>query len=383
MASFPAIENCSVDALLTATKNSGATWSSNNLGDGYSKLFSFGLNPVESSWSLSWEVSPADASTIDAFLQARGDDGDKFQWQPPDEQSETDWQCRSWVIEQVSHNWFRVRATFERVYELAGDLVSESLVCDPQVFAEISQTWYNIENPVLFTNTEDATFVDPFTDISYNFAARTSNNTGGYPLNSSDSHVIALNPDLSVKWRYKYSANDGYKVRPQFGHGGGIFEIDDDHIGTVHGGSDLNTSNIRFYWTKIAKEDGALVEMKCYQESDTSESGNGFEMKHVVYNKTYGTTAIIARRDSPYQALSLGIFDSTFKPFGNGVNNWHHGYAGEYVPSTGNSNYSIAGYSSKRITTSTPRCNLQDQKLQEVRLLTWIAHLLLTTGRAS
>ena len=194
MASFPAIT-----ALMGASKTSEATWSTTALGDGYTKLCNFGLNPVQSSWSLNWEVSPADASTIDAFLQARGDDGDKFQWQPPDEQSETDWQCRSWVIEQVSHNWSRVRATFERVYELAEDLVSESLVCDPQTLPPFEPIgWFQMLGG---TNSGWVNFYD---DATANYMTTQMKTSSFYNSYDDALYVGQIKADdLSVVWSKK------------------------------------------------------------------------------------------------------------------------------------------------------------------------------------
>jgi len=342
MASFP-----SIAPVYAAPKSQKGLITNDQLGDGYTKLQAFGLNALETTWELTFQLRTADASTVDSFLQAQGDSGDKFQWQPPDGNAEVDWVCASWSVQYISSNWVQIRARFERVYELVGDLVSESLVCDPQVFAEISQTWYNIEgpnpggDPRLFTGGLSSSFVDPFTDIKYEFAGRTSFSNFSYPLTGSESFVMAINPDLSIKWRYKYSPNDGYIPTPQFGHRGGLFEIDNNHIGTVHAGADNNTGTYRLYWTKIAKEDGALVEMKCYEESGAS---NNVVIKDVQYSKTYGTTAVLMSRNSPNNALSLGIFDSNFVPFGNGVNNWLVGGAGNT-----NNNFQISFYGQKTI----------------------------------
>ncbi len=54
-------------------------------GDGYEQRLRFGLNQNPKVWPLSWtNISRREADQIDAFLDARADDCQSFDWMPPD-----------------------------------------------------------------------------------------------------------------------------------------------------------------------------------------------------------------------------------------------------------------------------------------------------------
>ena len=58
--------------------------------------------------------------------------------------------------------------------------------------------------------------------------------------------------------------------------------------------------------------------------------GNGFSISRVEYSKTYGTTAVLAKRTGSFGGTTLGIFDSNFQPYGGGLNNWFLGKRGYF-----------------------------------------------------
>lgn len=97
------------------------------LGDGYEVASRFGLNSVRPDWSLVWEVTEAEKEAIRSFLQARADAGEHFDWQPPDAATALRWRCDEWAVEQLAFNWFRVSATFRRVFELSPSILPAAL----------------------------------------------------------------------------------------------------------------------------------------------------------------------------------------------------------------------------------------------------------------
>jgi phage-related protein len=87
------------------------------LGDGYEMSVRFGLNIVRPEWQLTWETTAANATAIDAFLQARADAGESFDWRPPDGDSALPWYCDEWTVDHITFNWLRVNATFRQVFD--------------------------------------------------------------------------------------------------------------------------------------------------------------------------------------------------------------------------------------------------------------------------
>lgn len=80
MASFP-----DITPAYGAEKRSSPAVRRIQFGDGYEQRLRYGLNQNPKVWSLTWNnITEADADTIEAFLDARADDGESFEWPPPD-----------------------------------------------------------------------------------------------------------------------------------------------------------------------------------------------------------------------------------------------------------------------------------------------------------
>jgi phage-related protein len=112
MATFP-----SIAPTYGAQKTSQPKVHQTQFGDGYSQRIRFGLNQNPKSWSLTWEVSEADADTIEVFLDARAFDGASFSWTPPDESTAYKWVCYTWSKSIPYLNRATIQATFTQVFE--------------------------------------------------------------------------------------------------------------------------------------------------------------------------------------------------------------------------------------------------------------------------
>jgi len=112
MATFPAIA-----PTYGAQKNSAPTVRVVQFGDGYQHRLSFGLNQNPRAWSLTFNVSEADANTIDDFLIARSVDGASFDWTPPDEASPLKWISYQWTKTIPYNNRATIEVTFLQVFE--------------------------------------------------------------------------------------------------------------------------------------------------------------------------------------------------------------------------------------------------------------------------
>jgi phage-related protein len=86
-------------------------------GDGYEHRIRFGLNQNPKEWRLTFNVSDADADVIEAFLDDRADDGNNFDWTPPDDTTSYKWVCESWTRELFEVQQSRVDVTFRQVFE--------------------------------------------------------------------------------------------------------------------------------------------------------------------------------------------------------------------------------------------------------------------------
>ena len=111
MATFP-----SIAPTYGAQKTSQPRVAKVQFGDGYEMRAVFGLNQNPKSWSLTWEVSEANADTIEDFLDARGG-AESFDWTPPDGATAYKWVCEKWNKTMTSYNRNTVTATFRQVYE--------------------------------------------------------------------------------------------------------------------------------------------------------------------------------------------------------------------------------------------------------------------------
>jgi phage-related protein len=101
----------------SATKTSAPKVRKAQFGDGYEQRVRFGLNQNPKEWRLTFNVSDADATVIEAFLDARADDGTSFDWTPPDGTTSYKWVCESWTRELFEFQQSRVDVTFRQVFE--------------------------------------------------------------------------------------------------------------------------------------------------------------------------------------------------------------------------------------------------------------------------
>lgn len=111
MATFP-----SIAPTYGAQKSSQPAVRKVQFGDGYSQRLTFGLNQNPKSWSLTWEVSEANADTIEDFLDARGG-AESFDWIPPDTATSYKWICEQWTKTIPYLNRASITATFTQVFE--------------------------------------------------------------------------------------------------------------------------------------------------------------------------------------------------------------------------------------------------------------------------
>lgn len=112
MATFP-----SINPTYGSQKTSRPTNRVVKFGDGYEQILRFGLNQNPKTWNLTWEVTETNADTIEAFLDARAEDGDAFDWTPPDSATSYKWRCDEWSKSIPYVNRATITATFRQVYE--------------------------------------------------------------------------------------------------------------------------------------------------------------------------------------------------------------------------------------------------------------------------
>jgi phage-related protein len=112
MATFP-----SITPTYGAQKTSQPKVRQVQFGDGYSQRLTVGLNQNPKVWSLTWEVSEANADTIEAFLDARAADGASFDWTPLDEATAYKWICYDWSRSIPYLNRATIQASFTQVFE--------------------------------------------------------------------------------------------------------------------------------------------------------------------------------------------------------------------------------------------------------------------------
>lgn len=88
-------------------------------GDGYEHRIRWGLNQNPKVWNLTWtNITETDADTIEAFLDARANDGDDFTWTPPGEATSSKWVCQNWQKSIPYLNTATITATFRQVFDL-------------------------------------------------------------------------------------------------------------------------------------------------------------------------------------------------------------------------------------------------------------------------
>jgi phage-related protein len=86
-------------------------------GDGYEQRLSFGLNQNPKVYNLTFEVSEADADTIEAFLDARAVDNANFDFTPPGESGSSKFVCEAWSKTIPYLNRATIQTSFRQVFE--------------------------------------------------------------------------------------------------------------------------------------------------------------------------------------------------------------------------------------------------------------------------
>tara|TARA_B100000214_G_scaffold233610_1_gene170592 strand:- start:140 stop:481 length:342 start_codon:yes stop_codon:yes gene_type:complete len=112
MATFPSINPSYNSRKVTAPRVNVAQFN-----DGYQHRIKFGLNIKPYVWSLSFNCSETDSDTIEAFLEARADDGASFDWTPPGSSTAYKWTCSRWTKTIPYVNRAILNMTFEQVFE--------------------------------------------------------------------------------------------------------------------------------------------------------------------------------------------------------------------------------------------------------------------------
>ena len=112
MATFP-----SITPTYGLQKRSAPNFRRSRFGDGYEARLTFGLNQNPKTYNLTFEVSEADADTIETFLDARADDNTPFDFTPPGEASSSKFVCETWSKSIPYLNRATIQATFREVFE--------------------------------------------------------------------------------------------------------------------------------------------------------------------------------------------------------------------------------------------------------------------------
>ena len=114
MATFP-----SITPTYGQQKKSAPKTRTVRFADGYEHRILFGLaehqNPKV--FNFTFNVSEADADTIETFLDARANDTASFDFQPPGESSSSKFVCEGWTKTIPFLNRATIQATFREVFE--------------------------------------------------------------------------------------------------------------------------------------------------------------------------------------------------------------------------------------------------------------------------
>ena len=112
MATFP-----SITPTYGIQKRSAPVVRKVQLGDGFEKRLSYGLNQNPKTFNLTFQVSETDADTIETFLDARAVDNEAFDFTPPGEGSSSKFVCETWSKSIPYLNRATIQATFREVFE--------------------------------------------------------------------------------------------------------------------------------------------------------------------------------------------------------------------------------------------------------------------------
>ncbi len=107
MATFP-----SITPTYGLQKRSSPVVRTVRFGDGYEQRTSLGLNQNPKVYNLTFNVSEADADTIETFLDARAADNASFDFTPPGEGSSSKFVCENWSKSIPYLNRASIQATF-------------------------------------------------------------------------------------------------------------------------------------------------------------------------------------------------------------------------------------------------------------------------------
>ena len=114
MATFP-----SITPTYGQQKRSAPNTRTVRFADGYEHRILFGLAQHQNPkiFNLTFNVSETDADTIETFLDARANDRDSFDFQPPVEDSSSKFVCEAWSKSIPDLNRATIQATFREVIE--------------------------------------------------------------------------------------------------------------------------------------------------------------------------------------------------------------------------------------------------------------------------
>ena len=114
MATFP-----SITPTYGQQKRSAPNTRTVRFADGYEHRILFGLAEHQNPkiFNLTFNVSETDADTIETFLDARANDSDSFDFQPPGEASSSKFVCPSWTKTIPYLNRATIQTTFREVFE--------------------------------------------------------------------------------------------------------------------------------------------------------------------------------------------------------------------------------------------------------------------------
>ena len=87
--------------------------------DGYEHRITLGLTQHQNPkiFNFTFNVSEAEADSIEDFLDARADDNDSFTFTPPGESSSSEFVCETWSKSIPYMNRATIQATFREVFE--------------------------------------------------------------------------------------------------------------------------------------------------------------------------------------------------------------------------------------------------------------------------
>ena len=114
MATFPTSDT--ITPTYGVQKRSRPATRNVRFGDGYELRLQYGLNQNMKVYQLTFEVSEADADTIETFLDARAA-AESFDFTPPGESSSAKFVCESWSKSIPYLNRATINATFRQVPE--------------------------------------------------------------------------------------------------------------------------------------------------------------------------------------------------------------------------------------------------------------------------